>query len=103
MIARTHRPQLARSAMEQSIVHRKGQARLAATARCHGGARTQRIIEVGRVHLRALQLCAHTQSGSRGVVSTCPQVAQRPVARTILQAHAVVHVIQCADLRCVWA
>ena len=41
MIALSYRPQLARSAMEQSIVHRKGQARLAATARGHGGARAQ--------------------------------------------------------------
>ena len=72
MIARTHRPQLARSAMEQSIVHRKGQARLAATARCHGGARAQCVIEVSRVHLCALKSCACAQA-TQGVVCGAPR------------------------------
>ena len=62
MIARTYRPQLARSAMEQSIVHRKGQARLATAARGHGRARAQRVVEVGRVDLRALVRRARAQA-----------------------------------------
>ena len=92
MIARTHRPQLARSAMEQSIVHRKGQARLAATARGHGGARAQRIIEVGRVHLRALVRRACTQTSQR-IARATPRVDQGAIPGTVLQADRVEAVV----------
>ena len=54
--------------MEQSIVHRKGQARFAATARGHGGARAQRVIEVGRVDLRALVRRAGAQESERNIL-----------------------------------
>ena len=47
---------------EQSIVQRKWQARLAATARCDSRARAQRVVEVGRVDLRALVRRACTQA-----------------------------------------
>ena len=99
-----HRPRRARDALQPRVVHSKRQTSLAAAIAARGqGANTQRIIEVGRVYLRALKLCAHAQSCSRGVVSASPEVSYRPEARTILQAHAVIHVIERANLCCVWA
>ena len=93
MIARTHRPQLAQSAMEQSIVHRKGQARLTASARGHGGARTQRVVEVGRVHLRALVRRACTQASQR-IARATPRLDQGAIPRTVLQADRIKAVVQ---------
>jgi len=51
-----YRPQLAHGSLEQSIVHRKWQPRLAIpdATRGYGSTRAQRVVEVGRVHLRAL-------------------------------------------------
>ena len=71
--------------MEQSIVHRKGQARLAATARGHGGARAQCVIEVSRVHLCALVRRACAQASQRDT-RTAPNLHERAVAGAILQA-----------------
>ena len=78
--------------MEQSIVHRKGQARLAATARGHGGARAQRVVEVGRVHLRALVRRACTQVSQR-IARTTPRADQGAIPRTVLQANRVEAVV----------
>ena len=78
--------------MEQSIVHRKGQARLATTARCHGGARAQRIIEVGRVDLRALVRRACTQASQR-IARATPRVDQGAIPGTVLQADRVEAVV----------
>ena len=83
--------------MEQSTVHRKGQARLAATARGLGGARAQRVIEVGRVHLRALVRRARMQPRQR-VARTTPRLHQRAVAGAILQAAHIEAIVEHFDV-----
>ena len=91
-LVQTYRPQLARSAMEQRRVHRKWQARRAATARGHGRARAQRIVEVGRVDLRALVRRACTQA-SQCTAQATPRVDQGAVPGTVLQAYRVEAVV----------
>jgi len=99
MIARTHRPQLARDASKQGVVHRKGQARLATTARGHGSARTQCVVEVSRVHLRALVRRACTQASQR-IARATPCVDQGAVPGTVLQADRVEAVVQRRHVCC---
>ena len=90
----TYRPQLARSALEQRVVHCKRQARLAfPAARRHDTTRAQRVVEVGRVHLRALVRRACAQPRQR-VDRTTPRLHQRAVAGTVLQASRVKTVVE---------
>ena len=97
-LQRAHRPQLARSALQQRVVHRKRQARLALpAARRYSTTRAQRVVEVGRVHLRALVRRACAQPRQR-VDRTTPRLHQRAVAGTVLQANHMKAVIQHSDV-----
>jgi hypothetical protein len=97
-VQRAHRPQLARSALQQRVVHRKWQARLAfPAARRHSTTRVQRVVEVGRVHLRALVRRACAQPRQR-VDRTAPCLHQRAIAGTVLQASRVKTVVERSDI-----
>ena len=99
-VQRAHRPWLARSALEQRVVHCKRQARLTfPTARPHGTTRAQRVVEVGRVHLRALLRRACAQPRQR-VDRTAPRLHQRAIAGTVLQARRIKTVVHPPDLCC---
>ena len=98
-VQRAHRPQLARSALQQRIVHRKRQARLALpAARRHGTTRAQRVVEVGRVHLRALvrRACAQPR---QCIAGTAKRLHERAIARTVLQADRVKAVVKRVNVR----
>ena len=97
-LQRAHRPQLARSALQQRVVHRKRQARLAFPAtRRYGTTRAQRVVEVGRVHLRALVRRACAQPRQR-VDRTAPRLHQRAIAGTVLQASRVKTVVERSNI-----
>ena len=99
-VQRAHRPQLARSALQQRVVHRKRQERLALpAARRYGTTRAQRVVEVGRVHLRALvrRACAQPR---HGIARTAPRVEERAIAGAILQADRVKAVVKRLDVCC---
>ena len=86
--------------MEQSIVHRKGQARLAsAAARADRRARAQRVVEIGRVDLRALVRRACTQASQR-IARATPRVDQGAIPGTVLQAYCIENVVQRHYVRC---
>ena len=85
--------------MEQRVVHRKWQARLAATARGHGRARAQRIVEIGRVDLRALVRRACVQA-SQCMPRTTPCVDQGAIPRTVLQADRIETVVESCHVCC---
>ena len=92
-----HRPQLARRASQQRIVHRKRQPRLAvAAARLDHGARAQRVVEVRRVHLRALVGRTRKQARQSGDCAA-PRLHERAIARTVLQTDRVECVVERAD------
>ena len=94
-----YRHQLARSALEQSVVHCKRQARLAfPAARRHDTTRAQRVVEVGRVHLRTLVRRAWAQPRQR-VARATPRLHQRAIAGPILQASRVKTVVERSNIR----
>ena len=95
---RTHRPQLARSALEQRVVHRERQARLAAATRGDGRARAQRVVEVGRVHLRALMRQAYAQP-CRRIARATPYVGERAISWAILQADRLEIIVERSHVR----
>ena len=93
-VQRAHRPELAPSALQQRLVHCKRQARLAVpAARRQGTTRAQRVVEVGRVHLRALVRRACAQPRQCGVC-TAPRLHQRAISGTVLQAYGVEAVVE---------
>ena len=99
---RAYRPQLAqRSALEQRVIHCKRQTCLVAfpTARRHGTTRAQRVVEVGRVHLRALVRRACAQPRQRGAY-TAPRLRQRAISGTVLQANSVEAVVERPNIHC---
>ena len=100
MLARTHRPQLARSALKQCVVHRKWQARLGATARGHDRTRAQRVVEVGRVDLRTLVRRACAQASQR-IARATPRVDQGAIPGTVLQADRIEAIIERRHVCCV--
>ena len=79
--------------MEQSIVHRKGQARLAAIDRGHGGARAQRVVEVGRVDLRTFVRRACAQASQR-IARATPRVDQGAISGAVLQAERIEAIVK---------
>ena len=94
-----YRPQLAQCGLEQRGVHRKWQARLTVpAARGDDTTRAQRVVEVGRVHLRALvrRTCPKPRC-STGCAT--PRLHERAVAGAVLQAHGVKAVVQRANVR----
>ena len=95
-----YRPQLAQCGLEQRGVHRKWQARLTVpAARGDDTTRAQRVVEVGRVHLRALVRRARAQPRqSNGLTS--PHMRQRAVARPVLQANSVKAIVQRSHICC---
>jgi hypothetical protein len=98
MARATHRPQLARCTSEQRVVHRKRQERLvASTAQGDDAARAQCIVEVGRVHLRALARTACAQPGHR-IARTAPCLHERAIARAVLKASSVEAIVQRCDV-----
>ena len=97
-VERAYRPQLARSALQQRVVHCKRQARLAVpAARRQGTTRAQRVVEVGRVHLRALVRRARAQPRQRAD-RTAPRLHQRAIAGTVLQASRVKTIVERSDI-----
>ena len=99
----THRPRLARccAALKKSVVHRKRQPRraVALPARCKQRDRAQRVVQVGRVHYRALARRARPQTRHRSGATDAPRLRERAVARAVLQPHRVEAVVQRADER----
>ena len=86
--------------MEQRVVHCKRQARLTfPTARRHRTTNAQRVVEVGRVHMRALVRRACAQPRQR-VDRTAPRLHQRAIAGTVLQARRIKTVVQPPDVCC---
>ena len=93
-----HRPQRAGHAPQPRVVHRKRKPRLAAACRSNDhGARAQRVVKVGRVHLRALVRRARAQPRQR-TNSAAPRVHERAVRRAVLQADRVEAVVQRAHV-----
>ena len=93
----THRHrQLARRALQLRLFHRKRQPRLATLNPAEERARAERIVEVGRVHeravvgLAALQLCY-----SVGI--SAPRLRKRAVAGAVLKARGIEAVVERRD------
>ena len=96
----THRPQRASGASERRVVHRKRQPRLPVpAARGDDTARAQRVVEVGRVHLRALVRRACAQPGEC-MAHGAPRLRECAVARPILQIDRVEAVVQRSNVCC---
>eukprot|EP00966_Prymnesium_polylepis_P212841 4929254-Prymnesium_polylepis.3 len=86
----------------QRIVHRKRQPCAITTSRIarHQRARTQRIVQVGRVHQRAVVRRAGPQTCCRArLPAAAPRLAQCAVARPVLQPTSVEAVVQSARRR----
>ena len=80
------------------MVDRERQPRFAAAARADGGARAQRVVEVGRVHLRALLRRARPPPRRRRT-TPAPRLLERAVAWAVLQARGVEAVVERTDVR----
>ncbi len=96
-----HRPQIARATLHHSLTHGKRQTRLAAaaSARANHRARAQRVVEVGRVHLRALVRRACAQPSQR-IALAAPRVGQGAISGTVLQADRVEAVVESHHVCC---
>ena len=91
-------PRLACCTLEQRVIHRKRQACLTApAARRHDTTRTQRVVQVGRVHLRALMRRTCVQP-RQGIDRTTPRLHQGAVAGTVLQASRLKTVVECSNI-----
>ena len=98
-----YRPQLPWCTLQQRDVHRKRQPRLATAcaAVIHGqSAQAQRIVQVGRMHTRALLACTCTQPRRCHIGRTAPRLHECAVAGAVLQARRIKTVVQPPDVCC---
>ena len=103
--AQTHRCRLAPStrrgreqltwwgALQKGIVHSKRQLALSTGSTCNERIHAQRVVEVGRVHLRTLPISTRPQTRHRLTVAT-PRLRERAVARPIVQPRRVEYSIE---------
>ena len=95
---RHKRPQLAHTALEQRIIYGKRQARPATFTARHERNRAQRVVKVGRMHLRALLRRACSQPRSRRVHATAPCSYECAVRGAVLQPDSIEAIVQSAGL-----
>eukprot|EP00966_Prymnesium_polylepis_P196264 4548512-Prymnesium_polylepis.3 len=97
-----HRPQLAHRFLQSSVVYRKGQARLDGAGRKHRPLGANRIVQIARVHHRALLRSPRTQLRPC-ILLTPPRSHQRAVAWSILQPTGVAFIVNCSHVGSEWA
>mmetsp|Transcript_52501 Transcript_52501/g.154955 ORF Transcript_52501/g.154955 Transcript_52501/m.154955 type:complete len:204 (-) Transcript_52501:2709-3320(-) len=92
---RGHCPEHTLRCSQLSLLDREGQSHLVPALCPHDdAAQLQRAIQIGRVHLRALQRPPRSQAPNRHV-ATAPRLVQRAVARTVLQSEPMIPRVEC--------